>query len=61
MPKPGTKIWGYEVRDPYDSERSYFQQNPKVTGMAAGSRLGTPRSLIKSATPAVERSSQEKA
>ena len=34
MPNP-KKVWGYEVRDPYESERNYFQQNRKVTGMAA--------------------------
>lgn len=34
MPGP-KKIWGYEVRDAYDSERNYFTQNRKTAGMAA--------------------------
>ena len=29
------KVYGYEIRDPFDSERSYFRQNPNVAGMAA--------------------------
>lgn len=34
MPNP-KKVWGYEVRDPYDSEHNFFRQNRNVTGMAA--------------------------
>jgi GH24 family phage-related lysozyme (muramidase) len=32
---PTRKVWGYEVRDPYDIEHSYFRSNPRVAGMAA--------------------------
>jgi hypothetical protein len=33
--KARDKIFGYEIRDPYDSENSYFKENQHVTGMAA--------------------------
>jgi len=29
------KVYGYEVRNPYDSEDNFFRQNPHVSGMAA--------------------------
>ena len=34
-PKP---VLGYDLRRPYASEMEYFQQNPKVAGMAAEDR-----------------------
>ena len=33
--KARDKVYGYEIRDPSESENSYFKQNPNVTGMAA--------------------------
>ena len=33
--KSGDKVYGYEIREPYESENTYFKQNPNVTGMAA--------------------------
>jgi hypothetical protein len=32
---PTKKVWGYDIRDPYDSENYYFQKNRNVSGMAA--------------------------
>ena len=29
------KIFGYEIRTPFDSELEFFKKNPNVTGMAA--------------------------
>lgn len=29
------KIFGYEIRAPFDSELDFFKKNPNVTGMAA--------------------------
>lgn len=29
------KIFGYEIRAPFDSELDYFKKNPNVSGMAA--------------------------
>ena len=29
------KIYGYEIRSPYESENVYFKKNPHVAGMAA--------------------------
>lgn len=29
------KIFGYEIRTPFDSELEFFKKNPSVTGMAA--------------------------
>ena len=29
------KVWGYEIRPPYEGEDTYFKENPGVAGMAA--------------------------
>ena len=34
MPSP-SKVFGYEVRSPYQSEEEFFKRSPHVTGMAA--------------------------
>lgn len=34
-PGPGSKVWGYKVRAPFDSEREFFRQDPNTAGMAA--------------------------
>ena len=41
-------IWGYEMREPFDSERQYFRQNAKVGGMAAedGRIVMNPYSML---------------
>ena len=31
---PQDKVYGFEVRQPFDSELKYFQENPKTAGMA---------------------------
>lgn len=33
--KPRGSVYGYEVRDLYDSEDEFFAKNPSTTGMAA--------------------------
>ena len=33
--KQDTSVYGYEKREPYESELQYFKQNPNVGGMAA--------------------------
>lgn len=35
MPRKRVKLYGYEFRDPSDSELQWFKANPKTTGMAA--------------------------
>ena len=44
-----TKIYGYEVRSPYQSELLYFHNNPHVGGMAAedGKIILNPISTLK--------------
>ena len=32
--KKSNDIYGYEIREPYDSELQYFKQNPNIGGMA---------------------------
>lgn len=34
-PGPGSRVWGYKVREPFDSEREFFRKDPTVAGMAA--------------------------
>lgn len=48
MPGP-KKVWGYEVRDPFDSESNYFWQNKHVAGMASddGRIVLNPYSTLK--------------
>jgi hypothetical protein len=44
-----SKIYGYEIRRPYQSELLYFHQNPHVGGMAAedGKIILNPVSMLK--------------
>jgi hypothetical protein len=34
-PPASRKVWGYDMRDPYDTEKEFFSKNQHVGGMAA--------------------------
>ncbi len=34
-PGPGSQVYGYKVREPFDSERAFFKKDPTVAGYAS--------------------------